>query len=132
MKPRVILKIEFGDILRLERGGLHHHLRHRIQHEAAQFLHARFRPAKQVEAALESLGLRHMTRRGIAMLLGLALQKQRLELSIEPLAIGQPHFAEWRCKQGPHRDRAAYHRENPCWPGATKRQRAVTSTSSSS
>src|SRR5580704_13087054 len=129
MKPGVVLEAESGDILCFQRGGLDYHLRHRVQHEAAQLLNATFGPAEQIEATLEGLRLRHMAGCGISMLLCFALQKQGREFAVEALAIGQPRFAEGCCEQRPH-DHAAYHRENPCWPGAVKRQRAVINTNS--
>ena len=78
MKPRMVLKFEAGDVLQIERCGLHHHAPYRVEHEVAQFPHARLRPQEQIEAAFKCLRLRDMTRGNVSIFIRLARQEQRL------------------------------------------------------
>src|SRR5207302_5445176 len=94
VEPGVVVKLEARKVLGAKRRRPEHRLRDGIEHEAAQLLHAGLRPAKQVEAALEYLVLGDVARHGIAVLVVLAGEKERLELAVQPLARREPRLAE--------------------------------------
>src|SRR5256885_16266875 len=86
VEPRVVVKLEAREVLGAKRRRPEHRLRDGIEHEAAQLLHAGFRPAKQVEAALEYLVLWDVARHGVAVLVCFAGGKPRLQPAGQPPA----------------------------------------------
>src|SRR5205823_5147900 len=109
VEPGVVVKLEAREVLGAKRRRPEHRLRDGIEHESAQFLYAGLRPAKQVEAALEHLVLWDVARHGIAVLVALAREKERLELAVQPLARGEPRLAERHREYRTQRDRWAHH-----------------------
>src|SRR5204863_3501588 len=105
VEPGVVVKLEAREVLGAKRRRPEHRLRDGIEHESAQFLYAGLRPAKQVEAALEHLVLWDVARHGIAMLVVLAGEKERLELAVQPLARHEPRLAERHREYRTQRDR---------------------------
>ena len=109
VEPGVVVKLEVREVLRAHCRRLQHGLGHGIEHELPQLLYARFGPAEKVEAALEHFLLRDVARHGIAVLVGLAGEKQRLELTVQALARHEPRLAERDCEYRAEPYRRAHH-----------------------
>ena len=100
VEPGVIVELQAPQVLKGQIGGPQHRLGDSLQHEGPQLLHAWFGPAEQVEPALEHLLLGNMAGHRVAVLGGLAGQKQRLQLRVERLAGVQLQLGQRRRRTG--------------------------------
>jgi len=94
VEPGVIVEGESGEIGGHKPGRPEHGRHHRVEHELAQLLHTRLRPAEEVEATLERLPLGDVTRHGVSVLIILAGKEKRFELAVQTLARVEPRGAE--------------------------------------
>ncbi len=100
MEPGVVVEAQASKFFGRHFRCCHGDTKHRFEHELAQFLNARFRPGKEIEAALEHLCLRVVRRRGVSILLCLPGQKQLFELAIQSIARLQPGVADGHSESG--------------------------------
>ena len=100
MEPGVVVEAQAGKFFGRHFRCCHGDTKHRFEHEFAQFLNARLRPGKEIEAALEHLCLRVVRRRGVSILLCLPGQKQLFELAIQSIAGLQPGVADGHSESG--------------------------------
>ena len=100
MEPGVVVEAQAGKLFARRFRCRHGDTEHRFEHELAQFLDARFRPGKEIDAALEHLCLRIVRRRGVSILLCLPGQKQLFELAIQSIAGLQLDVADGHSKSG--------------------------------
>ena len=94
MEPGVVVEAQASEFFRRRLRRCHGDAKHRFEHERAQFPNARFRPGKEIYAALEHLFLRVVRRRKVSILLRLPGEKQLFELTIELIAGIQPGVAD--------------------------------------
>ena len=100
MEPGVVVEVQASKFFGRRFRCCHGDAKHRFEHEFAQFPNARFRPGKEIDAALEHLCLRIVRRRGVSILLCLPGQKQLFELAIQSIAGLQPGVADGHGESG--------------------------------